>query len=38
MTEILAVLPPAVAALVIAAVAALGVYRLVRGSRDAAGE
>jgi hypothetical protein len=38
MTEILTVLPPAVAALAIAVAAALGVHRLVRGSRDAARE
>jgi hypothetical protein len=38
MTEILTVLPPVLAAVAIAVVAALGAYRLVRGSRDAAGE
>jgi hypothetical protein len=38
MTEILTVVPPAVAALAIAVVAALGVHRLVRGTRDAPGE
>jgi hypothetical protein len=38
MTEILTVLPPAVAALAIAVGAALGVYRLVHSGRDAPGE
>jgi len=37
-TEALTVLPPMLAALAIAVVAGLGVRRLVRGSKDAAGE
>jgi hypothetical protein len=37
-TEILTVVPPLVAALAIAVLAGFGVRRLVRGSRDVAGE